>query len=256
MKILLYNIFKGGHGPDGADRMPLITRVVKESEADIVGILEANGWDASDDLLRLSQSTNLSHAFLSQSNTKYHLALLSKEKPLSSTSIKEGVWHSIIHAVIRAPVGETDVFAVHLNPRTEEDRLGDLETLKKYIDPSRPAIIMGDMNSLSRHDPYPENTLQNVQNAGITKFGTDTLRFDVINTLEEWGMRDVGMNRSDAEFHTEPANPHLEPHHIFPMRIDYFFVSKHFENTPMSYHVIRNHETRKASDHYPIIITF
>ena len=63
---------------------------------------------------------------------------------------------------------------------------------------ARAFVLAGDLNSLSRADPYPVDLADRVRRAGVDKYGHPP-RFDVIDDLEAFGWVDTLRHR--------PASP-------------------------------------------------
>ena len=82
MKILLYNIDHGGKKNNNLKtRWSKLTKVIKKINPDIVIILEAWGWRKNYELKEFSQKCNFKYHYLSKSNTKHNIGLISNIKP-------------------------------------------------------------------------------------------------------------------------------------------------------------------------------
>lgn len=257
IRIMAYNIYKGGRG-----RLDDIAQVVRNSQPDILGVLEANGWGTDDQrtLRDFSATVWLPHYFFAKSNTEFDLALLSKYKPTSISAYQDRVHHSVIVAEFSfSGIGSLCIALLHLNPYTEDARIEEI----KYITTTLAAlknkntIVMGDFNMLSSHDPYDHQTLLATLKAqDITKFGEHALRFDVFRELEAAGYHDT-MALADQPFTpTVPTPANADYAHAAPLRLDYIFVSQTLAPLLTTAQVITTPPTDNASDHYPLIADF
>jgi len=154
---------------------------------------EANGWaDGTPTLLEdFANATDLSNWVYGDSNTRFKLATLSKNPIVDSEVHTDGFWHSAIHSVIQNGKEPLHIWNVHLNPGNEDQRLAEAKLLMSLIDPEEHALVMGDFNSLSRTDQYPEDLISELTAKGITKFGTTNLRYDVTDFFTKAGLVDV-----------------------------------------------------------------
>jgi exodeoxyribonuclease-3 len=174
---------------------------------------------------------------------------------------QEGYWHCVVEVHVK--IGETDlvIFNLHLDPWKEDPRVLEIDRLLKKVDPSKPTIITGDFNSLSKQDNYSPEFLAMLQKRKFYKFGQDALDYRVTDKLAEAGFVDIAAKLAHLEVTaptqlgiTEASNEDM-PVSEMPARIDYVFANNNAVPMITDYAVIKNEETDKISDHYPIVVT-
>lgn len=251
LRIGSYNILKGGQG-----RLDKISKVIKEINPDICGILEAVEWQNNLKFFE-KMANDLEYKFFdfALANTKYNIAIFSKI-PLKIKKITKGIHHVVLEATITGGVFKgLNIFFIHLSPVSEDARLLEIEKLLKPLKKSSETIIIGDFNSLSARDPYNKRKILNIfQTNNITKYGTDKLRFEVIDTVESAGLVDVAKYLKYPFTSTTPTPSNKDKNHAAHIRIDYAFLTKNIIKYIKKIEVFKNDPTDKASDHYPLFI--
>ncbi len=251
-KIVSYNILKGGK--NGLEQL---AQAVIGLEADCVGLLEANTWgEESEKLLNnFSESTQLPFSFFAKANTNYDIVCLGKTKPQTSVSFQNGFWHTALLNVFQTKeVGEVAIIFVHLNPKSETERVMEVQNLLNILKSYPHAIIMGDLNSLSPRDSYDQATLlKDFQNQHITKFGSDNILFDTIKTIEAAGLVDCAAYKNNFSF-TVPTPANIDMAHSIPLRIDYAFVTANLLPFVENISIKTGGLFDKASDHFPLVL--
>ena len=255
-RFMAYNIYQGGTG-----RLPLVAQAIRDAAPDVVGISEANGWGERQGarLNEVARATGLSPAGFARANTPFDLALLSRPAPRSIRSWSEGLWHAALEAVFEFPqIGEMEAIVVHLDPRAETNRLAELREIVQRLKRCPNALLMGDLNSLSPDDPYDrDRLLTDLRSRGITKFGTEALRFDCIAFLQDAGFVDVRTALGKPFIPTVPTPMNEDRHHEGDgLRLDYGFITPSLIPRLLDASVFRTPATEQASDHYPLVIDF
>ena len=114
---------------------------------------------------------------------------------------------------------------------------------------------MGDFNALSPQDNYDESELQEfIKQTQITKFGTDTIHFDLINELVNYGLIDSFKLFTNEFEKTVPTKYNSDVAHFMPLRLDYIFINKQLTSIVKSSKIINESSTNLLSDHYPIVL--
>ena len=111
---------------------------------------------------------------------------------------------------------------------------------------------MGDFNSLSRTDEYPEDLISQLAAKGITKFGTTNLKYDVTDFFTEAGLIDVAASLS-SRTNTVPTPANQDVYHAAELRLDYMFATQGLARAIKSIEVVKSPLTDVISDHYPIV---
>lgn len=254
MRILHYNIFRGGD-----DRLPVIAKFVQQCNPDILGILEANSWEQQSFamLAYFSHLAALPFTDISVAESDFSLVTLAKNQPTKFIHEFDGFHHALSGAVITLQNNATlAVLFYHANPYSEEARVLEVQRIAKFTRQFTHAVVMGDFNALSPHDPYnhPE-LLAALQVANIKKFGTTSLTFDAITAFEKEGMVDVAITLNAPHESTAPTSFNFDAMHQVPVRLDYAFVTPSLVPFLEKIEVMKNEITEHASDHYPLLLT-
>jgi endonuclease/exonuclease/phosphatase family metal-dependent hydrolase len=249
LRICHYNIFSGGE-----KRIKNILDVIKEINPDICGILEAVGWRENiQKYKKLFKKNGYSFLYFSKSNTKYDIAVISKIK-LKISKIKSGIWHSVIKIDLEEK-NFPNVFYVHLDPRSEEERLKEFQIILKKLERSKTNIIMGDFNSLSPNDNYNKKVLlKKLKQNKVKKFGVKKIKFDVIKKIEKSGFVDIFKYLHKKFEPSTPTKFNTDINHKEKVRIDYAFIDKKHINKIKNCKVHKSKKTETASDHYPLYL--
>ena len=251
MRISSYNLYEGAQNTEAELR-----QFVDEQDLDVLCLQEANGWaDGSPTQLEgFANATGLGNRVYGDSNTRFKLATLSKNPIADSEVHTDGFWHSAIHSVVQDGTEPLHIWNVHLNPGNEDQRVAEAKLLMSLIDPDQRALIMGDFNSLSRTDKYPEDLIGELTAKGITKFGTTSLRYDVTDFLTEAGLVDVAASLT-SRTNTVPTPANQDVYHAAELRLDYMFATQGLAKAIKRIEVIKTPLTDAISDHYPVVAT-
>lgn len=168
MRIVSYNLFEGAQ-----NNYDQLKQFIGEYNPDIVCLQETNGWDngSPSRLERFCKDTGLSHHVFGRGNTVYTLATVSKVPILSSTVHKDGFWHCAVHIKVMFGTEFLNIWNVHLSPVDEISRLAEVKRLIAMINIDENTIVVGDFNSLSREDNYPNALHKELLKLNIIKFG-------------------------------------------------------------------------------------
>lgn len=246
-----YNIFDGGE-----ERLPLIINAIKKESPDYLTINEANTFAKDDNkiLKEISQQIGLPYFDIALSGEyDYHVAIFSKF-PIKKVHKLQPLMRACIVSLIETEFGELSIASLHLTPYSEDLRHPEIDKIIDFQKQYNNRILMGDMNSLSRHDDYNSGIVNEFNEQQLKKFTTDgKLRFDAIDKILSTEYYDTAQQlRKNKEF-TVPTPANKDDAHSV-MRLDYIFVSQSLLPRLESYTVVKNELTNKASDHYPITI--
>lgn len=251
MKLMTYNILDGGD-----DRIGTIIEIINREAPDYLTINEANGFDENNQgrLKDLAKRTGLPNYHLALSGIHdYHVAVLSKYPFKVVEEIKPMI-RAGIATVVNTDFGELSIVGTHLAPYSEDLRIPEIELIIEHQSKYDHRILMGDMNSLSPKDGYSKKIVDSFNDVQLKKFTTDRkLRFDVVQKLIDGGYVDVGLLLGDQKVITAPTASNEDVAHA-AMRLDYMFVSESLRDKVSTYKVVKNENTEKASDHYPVIV--
>lgn len=253
MKIISYSIFEGV-----ANTRTELTDYIIEQAPDVLCLQEANGWEENDQQIakEFGEEIGLPNLVFGVSNTPYHLAIYSREPFIDTEVHTDGILHCAIHASVHHGEDVLHLWNVHLDPRTEDDRLKESDLLLSLMDPDQDqqVLAMGDFNSLSSQDDYPDDLLEDLLAQGVTKFGEDELRFDVMENFSSGGMTDVAQEQGTADW-SVPTPVNDDEDHAARLRLDYLLANSNALPLVQSAVVEKNDTTDKISDHYPVVIS-
>ncbi|MGF7228631.1 MAG: endonuclease/exonuclease/phosphatase family protein [Candidatus Saccharibacteria bacterium] len=251
MRIASYNLFEGAQNTQSE-----LKEFVAEQELDVLCIQEANGWAEGEPtrLEEFAEATGLNTWAYGDSNTRFKLATFSGSPMLASKAHTDGFWHSAVHSVVQTNGEPLHVWNVHLNPGNEDERLAEAKLLMSLINQDEQTIITGDFNSLSRADQYPEGLIDDLTAKGITKFGTNALRYDVTDFFTNAGLIDIAVPLS-SRTNTVPTPANQDVYHAAELRLDYMFVTQGLAKAIKSIEVVKSPLTEVISDHYPLVVT-
>lgn len=251
MKVISYNLFEGASATESE-----LAEFINGEQPDVVCLQEANGWGEDEQSRAKEFAANVGMPFFvyGDSNTQFDLATFSRTEFASAEIHTNGFWHCAIKARIRHSDETIDIWNVHLNPRGETNRLDEAKLLATLLSKAKKAIAMGDFNSLSAADEYDPALSGQLREKGIRKFGESVLRHDVMKYFAEAGLVDVALALGTNEW-TVPTPANTDANHAVRLRLDYMLATRGLmpSITPMS--VIKNEQTDKLSDHYPLVAT-
>ena len=249
MKILYINIYEGAEEPE---RYNKIIKYVNKIKPDVLGLSELNHWQDNnfEKLKDFKNKTNFKNHVFVEASSGYNLAFFTNKKITNQKSISEGFKTGLIITEIN----KIQFIITHLHSKNEDLRLDELKIIEKERK-QIPTVLMGDLNSLSPQDTYPDNLLKTLQDLDIVKFGTDHLRTEVITKLESRYLDAIKIFHKEFEY-SVPTPFNKDYKHADKLRLDYFFITPDLKDKIKSAKIIRNKETDIISDHYPILAEF
>ncbi len=252
MKLMTYNILNGGE-----ERLPLITKVIKEESPDYLTINEANTFAAHNNeiLKKVAKETGFPYYNIALSGEfDFHVAAFSKY-PFKFVQKLQPLMRACLITKIDTDFGEISIASLHLTPNSEDSRHPEIDLVinNQVSYPNR--ILMGDMNSLSEKDDYNSDFITYLNEKALKRFTTNgKLRFDAIEKIKSCGYFDSAVHLNKNKEYTSPTLLNQYSQH-YNMRLDYIFVSKQLLPNLSRYRVIKDEITKKASDHYPVTLT-
>ena len=154
LRIATYNVFEGGHRRLGtvADRPSKLTAAVAGLAPDVIALQELVGWQERGraSFNEFAAATGLEGELFVGNG--FPLALLARPpwRISGARFISNGLWHGIISARLEGGAGRpVQVIAIHLPPRSPDQRLGEIETALSQITGDLPVVLLGDMNLIS-----------------------------------------------------------------------------------------------------------
>ncbi len=259
LKVMTFNVLQGGE-----ERFDAILAVLAQARPDVLVMQECLGWEEGGRLRRVAATLDIpddeAHLVLGTSRPRgsgrcYHVTVASR-LPLRSVRLHNNP-HFIGHCIVQCELdanGPLTLFGTHFDAHHEKLRYVEARYLRSLLEPTAfregQYLLAGDINSLSRRDPYPVDLADRVREAGTNKFGHPP-RFDVIDDIEGFGWVDTLLHR--------PASPRwvtARRHRggvTIDYRTDYVFASPPMAERLVSAEVV---DVGEASDHNALVATF
>lgn len=250
MRVMSFNILYGGQ-----DRFEQILEVIRELSPDVLALQECNGWEDGTRLGETAGCMGAEHTYLGLSSPRgsgkrFHVALLSR-LPFQRIQTHADPRYQA-HCLIEAVIEDVTVFAAHFVSANENMRFVEARSLIGCLPPSGEFqrgryLLLGDLNAISRKDPYPADLAERLQAAGIDKYHHPP-RFDVIDELENYGWVDTLYKQATPPQHWVTAPRALD------FRTDYVFATP-----PMIERLKRawvHALSAGESDHFPVLAEF
>lgn len=263
LTVLTYNTLFAGR--DGAE----VRRAEKQIEPigrlqpDVFLMQEAKGFDANGGALLHDLEVRIgTRGFLAVApRTGQNVAIFVREplRPLSFEADGANFHHALATLKVALPGGDRllTLISAHLCPNGPVVRRREVAYLAVQAAPDAHALLTGDFNSVSPHDPEPEG-FDALSAHHRTRCLADDLRTadrTVLAHLESAGWVDVGHALGKAGTPTAPT-PGFTGTEFAVMRCDYVMASPALASCATDDAVIRTPETDMASDHYPILASF
>lgn len=236
-----YNIQDGGRW-----RLPLIARVIRQQQPDVVALLEAtNRWAVEG----LARSLGMRVAF-GRANNAFHVAWLSRLPIARQVNHRApGLAKTMLEITVAWGGQPLQLFATHL--AAGSDRLHPAQEAPVIVERLRavargPHLLVGDLNAL-----HPADVV-----------GTPPPTFvDMHRSID--GDPRQAIREVLAEGYVDcfrALHPDL-PGYSYPaatpwLRIDYIFASSEMAGTLRACDVIDGERVRRASDHLPVAAMF
>lgn len=267
IRILAYNILNGCREHS---RRQNLYAFLNHAGADIVGLVEADGWHTYEPAIaaRLGYPYHTAPRSLGETYEKHQVILsrfpITSRRYLPLRSSLDG-WHNgalLAHIDIRGK--PLDVLLCHLKHDSEPVRIQEIHALLPQVDPGRNTVLMGDFNTFAPDGGYDaayEHTLEEyVKQYGSRRdLGYILPRLRATRDLHDFATaRQVLAHYQDAhpgtvqQWSTLPTR--IDPIDAArpPEKIDYIFASRHLalENP----RVPKDSLTDIISDHYPVSV--
>ena len=266
MKIASYNILSGGFNSYGyesslPERLELLKKAIGIINADFIGLIDTFRWDALYSISQLSElfgykkayCINLNDIRLKEKGHNNGITVLTN-LPVDQFKTITLETRDAIKTTLQINNNELDIFTVYLDDLSEDVRVKQTRTLLKYVDQTKPTIIMGDLNTISLGDIKKLTPL-------IDKFAANNRQLyesmkSVLNEMKRGEVTKIFKENKllDADKDGETT----APTRLFPakiegsvLRIDYAFHTNKIHVS--DFKVLKDLIFDKTSDHYPIV---
>ena len=259
MRVMTYNILMGGR-----ERVAQIAALVRSQRPDLLVLQECVGWEDGCVQVRavaeaMEVEADPRHARVGRSSprgsgTCYHVSVFSREPmELVVHADPRVLAHCIIEARLDFAGAPLTLFGTHFNANDETLRVGEARHLGSLLGSdgvSGLRLLVGDLNALSREDPYPVDIAERFLQHGVRKYGHPP-RFDVMEELGAQGWCDTLHALAPARPWITAWRPHGNPR--LGLRTDYILASPGMLGRLRRAWIVPDHE---ASDHAPVLAEF
>jgi len=255
---MTFNVLMGGE-----DRFDAICGILAAERPDVLVLEECLGWEDGARLRRVAEAIGVPaderHTVLGSANRRpsgrrFHVALVSRA-PIARSTVHAPteVAHCVVEAELDTGGGPLVVVGAHLHANDEDSRLVEVEALLDIVPPdalrSGDWVLGGDLNSISRHDPYPRDLDDHLARAGVHKYGHPP-RFDVMDRLYAVGWIDALRERPNGQRWVTARRARGEAGAAVDTRSDYVLLSPSLLPRLIAADVV---DVGGASDHHAVV---
>jgi len=165
------------------------------------------------------------------------------------------------HGIIVAEIQGYTLVVLHLDPKSWEQRLVEIDKILKIIKPlsTKKLLMMGDFNSFSPVDAGIYNAQQARLDRAIKgkskNINNGDFDYSVIQQVIEAGYIDTWWEKHQTFSHTCPTKLHSTSGDSDKLRIDYIWTSPDLKSKIKNCEIIYDSTTHMLSDHYPVLLT-
>ncbi len=255
---MTFNVLLGGE-----DRFDTICRILAGERPDVLVLEECLGWEDGVRLRRIAEAigvpaderhTVLGGANRRPSGRRFHVALVSRA-PIARSAVHTPteVAHCVVEAELDTGGDPLVVLGAHLHANDEDSRLLEVAALLGIVPPdalrSGHWVLGGDLNSISRHDPYPPELDEHLARAGVHKYGHPP-RFEVMDRLFAAGWVDALRERPNGRRWVTARRARGAAGATVDTRSDYVLLSPALVPRLVAADVV---EVGGASDHHAVV---
>jgi endonuclease/exonuclease/phosphatase family metal-dependent hydrolase len=253
MRVLQYNILKGGADEKDPGRLSRLRLWVSSGGYDVLGLNELNGWVQPPGIHARAKSWGYSSAeVFFTTKSKYPVGVLAKSPIVVLDRLVDGFHHGVLHVLIQ----EVHYVIAHLTPVSAAARVLEADALVRLIrDVAAPTFIMGDMNTLSpldreEHEVHDLKSALRASPKLAEKFldRAKRINYEPMRRLLDAGLVDV----CHARGHSVPTPGTEDIMHAAPMRLDYILANDAAMQFSPRARIVAESATSTLSDHYPV----
>ncbi|WP_321549904.1 endonuclease/exonuclease/phosphatase family protein [Hyalangium rubrum] len=256
---MTFNVLFGGE-----DRFDAILALLARVRPDVLVLQECLWWETGDRLHQVATALGIpssaAHIHLGTSRPRwsgrrYHVVVASRRplRAIQNHNDPRLIGHCLVQCQLDSG-GPLTLFGTHYDAHQEDIRLVEARYLCDLLEPQtfqeEQYLLAGDLNSLSRKDPYPSDLADKLLSAGTDKYGHPP-RFSVMDTLESFGWVDTLYHRqSPAHWVTAQRQRNGV---VIDYRTDYILASPRMAERLIGSEVV---DVGTASDHHAVVATF
>ena len=259
MRVMTYNVLNGGRA-----RMARIADIIRTQRPDLLVLQECVGWEDGDSHVQvvaaaMNVEADTAHARVGLSSPRgsgicYNVSIFSRAPMQFIVHAYAG---ALAHCIVEARVGfdgkTLTLYGTHFNAHDEDLRVAEASHLGFLVgDGGLPeySLLAGDLNALTRDDPYPPDLEERFLTHGVRKYGCPP-RFDVMRQLQAQGWRDTLHAHGPAREWITAWRPHGNPK--LGLRTDYILASAALLDRLDRAWIVPDYD---ASDHAPVLADF
>lgn len=254
LKILNYNVLVGFNGSEMYKQK--YKTWLKDKLPDIIAYQEMSKF-TEESFNEFAKSYGHQYTAFYNTGSCCPIALSSKYPISNIQKMKLEMNHGIITAEV---LGYT-VVVLHLDPKSWEQRLVEIDKILAKVRSlsTEKVLMMGDFNSISPIDKATYNLqtarLQRAQAAKSKNLNDNNFDYSVIQRVIDAGYIDATWEKQQKFIYTCPTKLHSVAGDNDKLRIDYIWTSPDLKSKIKNCEVIYDSTTNILSDHYPVVLT-
>ncbi|MBS2036092.1 endonuclease/exonuclease/phosphatase family protein [bacterium] len=253
IKIATFNILNGG---GDEQRFRGILQVIRQMAPDVLVLQECLDWEENGARVQAVAEAVGSPGCIARSRARgsgksYHLGLFTNLPVLDLRIHNDPAFlgHSIAHLKLNWGGDTLNVIGAHFDSKNENLRFVEARYLRSLLDQADfnqgLYALAGDLNALSRHDPYPADLEKLLRESMTSKFHLPP-RFEVMEELADFGWVDGLYLKPPARWVTAPRDRGGVQ---IDYRTDYLLFSPRLAQRVGQVEVV---PVGNESDHYPV----
>ncbi|WP_428961250.1 endonuclease/exonuclease/phosphatase family protein [Micromonospora fluostatini] len=260
LRVMTWNIRTGGRDPGGADRLDLVLRVVAAQRPDLLALQELRGFDRAGLAQRVGTAVGM-RPYLVRSWFGQPVAVLVRP-PLrvrAAARVRRPFHHAAQRVTVETDAGPLTVLAAHLDPYSGTRRLVEAGWLAAAVRRASGDLVLlaGDLNTL---DPGTDHTdrlarLPDPYRRRHLRRDGRTVETRAVARLAAAGLVDLHAALTPGDPGLTAPTRHGGGVEFSGMRLDYLFATPALARLARSCTVLRDADTDRASDHYPLTAT-
>jgi exodeoxyribonuclease-3 len=257
VKVMTYNILEGANIRFG-DRTELVLDLIRQSEAEIVGLCECTGFE-EDRAARFKYFRNALRmdGVMNKAPSGHHVVLLYRRglRTFSRTTLANTMYNGFARIAFESEeLGPVTVVMTHLHPFSSWYRVTEVQQVLGRARSSDEAIIMGDMNNISPADMPLDLAGVAPQLTGRLSGPDGEIDTLPIQAMITQGFVDLGASSVGPTYPTRMERKQKE--YGITVRLDYILATPGLASRCRSIRAMDEPPAHEASDHLPVVAEF